>query len=447
MNQDLIIKIFQSALAAVDPYQAVRKALLLKENQLIFGDQQYDLDRFERIIVVGAGKATAKMSVAAEETLGNRIQEGLIITPKGQHAAFLRRVEQRTGSHPIPDKSGLEATKKILDMVQSAGEKDLVICLISGGGSALLVQPVPGITLEEKQQVTAVLLKAGASIRELNTVRKHLSRVKGGWLAATAYPATVLTLILSDVIGNPLDVIASGPSAPDSSTFKDAVHILEKYRLRDPLPKAVITWLDQGVGGRHAETPKSSEVCFEKTRNVIIGSIEQALSAALAEAKEQGFSADIITSEMQGEAREAAKILAETAIESKKTVTPGRALLRLSGGETTVTVRGQGLGGRNQEMALAFALEIEGIPGISLLSAGTDGVDGPTDAAGALVDGETAGLARKIGLDPQDYLNRNDSYSFFKKLDAANGKKSHVLTGPTGTNVMDLQIMCIERAK
>jgi glycerate-2-kinase len=304
---------------------------------------------------------------------------------------------------------------------------------------------MPGITLQEKQRVTELLLKSGAAIEEINTVRKHLSRVKGGWLAETAYPAGVLTLILSDVIGNKLDVIASGPTAPDSSTYRDAAAVIEKYGLKPLLPGSVNNWIELGVKGQEAETPKSTDPCFKKTRNVIIGGIAAAVSAASTRAKELGFSCDVITTELQGEARQAARMLAKTAVESRKTLKRRERRCLLSGGETTVTVRGEGLGGRNQELALAFALEIEGVPGITLLSAGTDGIDGPTDAAGAVVDGETVKKAREAGINPAAYLERNDSYSFFRRLDLLTGGKNHFVTGSTGTNVMDMQVLCIEK--
>jgi glycerate-2-kinase len=444
MKREQLLDIFNAAIAAVDPYQTVKKALKIEGNRLSAGaGNDYSLDQFDRIVVVGAGKAAAPMARAAEESLGDRITGGLIVVRYGQ-AGFLRRIDQREASHPIPDQAGVEATRRILDMVQGARERTLVICLLSGGGSSLLVQPMPGISLEAKQRVTELLLRAGATIHEMNTVRKHLSRVKGGWLSETAYPATVLTLLISDVIGNALDIIASGPTAPDSSTYSDAAAVIEKYGLRQVLPAAVTSRIERGVKGEEAETPKSPEPCFSKTRNVIIGGIDMALAAARDRAAALGMSSHIVTAELQGEAREAARLLAGNARESRSALRPGEQRCLLSGGETTVTVRGSGLGGRNQELALAFAREIDGVPGIALLSAGTDGIDGPTDAAGAMVDGTTAGMAREQGLDPATYLERNDSYSFFKRLDLLAGSGSHVVTGPTGTNVMDLQVICIE---
>ncbi|OGW36203.1 MAG: hypothetical protein A2010_13850 [Nitrospirae bacterium GWD2_57_9] len=443
MNKKTLRDIFQDALGAVDPRRAVARVLAHGNGRLAVG-RGYQLDAFDRIVVVGAGKATAGMAAAAEEALGDRIREGLIIVPYGQTAG-LKIIRQREASHPVPDEAGVEATGRLLDLVQEAGEGTLVICLLSGGGSALLVQPPPGITLQEKQRVTELLLRAGASIAETNTVRKHLSLIKGGRLARTAFPATVLTLILSDVIGNPIDVIASGPTAPDRSTYRDASAVIDKYRLKQQLPPAVNAWIERGTKEQEAETPKSGDSCFSRTENIIVAGIELALSAAKARSQQLGLAAELVTSELRGEAREAAHLLAGRALDIRKALAAGGHYCILSGGETTVTVQGEGTGGRNQELALAFALDVEGVPGITLLSAGTDGIDGPTRAAGAIVDGDTAKKARAAGMDPAAYLERNDSYSFFEQLDRLTAAGSHLVTGPTGTNVMDLQIVCIEK--
>lgn len=446
MKRELMIDIFYAALSAVDPYEAVRRALMVDDNRLFAGGEVYDLKQFDRVIVIGAGKACSRMALAVEESLKDLIEGGLIIVKYG-HSAALGKVDQIEASHPLPDISGVEGTERIMEMVRNADKKTLVICLLSGGGSALLVSPLPGIDLEDKQKATEIFLKAGASVSEVNTVRKHLSSVKGGRLAQAAYPATVLTLILSDVIGNAFDVIASGPTAPDSTTFQDAAAIIEKYELRRLLPGRVVSLIERGIKGEEPETAKSADACFDRTRNVIVGAIALALSAAREKAAAAGLSPEVVTAELQGEAREAAGILARTAVHARNTLIPGERRCFLFGGETTVTVGGNGLGGRNQELALAFALEIEGIPGITLLSAGTDGTDGPTDAAGAIVDGGTMKKAREYGMDPAAYLERNDSYSFFKRFDSLTGEKSHIITGPTGTNVMDLQIICVEKQK
>ncbi len=444
MKDSNLIDIFNAALAAVDPYHSVIRAITVEHNCLHAAGAAYELDAFSRILVVGAGKATARMALAIEGALGGRITEGLIVVKEG-HTAPLKIIKQVEASHPVPNEAGVEGTKRIVELVRAADEKTLVICLLSGGASALFVAPMNGLTLQDKQEVTSLLLKAGASIGELNAVRKHLSAVKGGRFAKAACPAQVVTMVLSDVIGDRLDVIASGPTARDSTTFDDAVAVIEKYGLKEKIPIRVLSFLERGMEGQEPETVKSGDSCLHKTRNVIIGGITQALSAANEKARQLGFAPEIITGELQGEARDAARFLAKTALRAHGALRPGELRCLLSGGETTVTVKGNGKGGRNQELALAFALEIEGLEGVSLLSAGTDGTDGPTDAAGAIVDGSTVSRARALGIDPVQCLDYNDSYMFFQRFDELSGNKSHVITGPTGTNVMDLQIILLEK--
>jgi len=354
-------------------------------------------------------------------------------------------VGQVEAAHPVPDASGEAGTKRILKMVQAADEKTLVICLLSGGASALLVAPADGVTLQDKQAATGLLLKAGASIGELNAVRKHLSAVKGGRLAQAAYPAQVVTLLLSDVIGDRLDVIASGPTAPDGSTYADALAVITKFGLRENMPPRVMAHLEKGAGGQVAETVKNGDRYLDRTHNVIIGAIGLALDAAAEKSRQLGLPVRIISAELQGVARNAAHFLAQAARRELGKMMVGERLCLLCGGETTVVVTGTGKGGRNQELALAFALEIEGLEGVSLLSAGTDGGDGPTDAAGAWVDGQTAARARGMGIDPSLHLGNNDSYSFFQRLDNLSGTQNHFITGPTGTNVMDMQLLLLEK--
>ena len=448
-DQQSLLDIFNAALAAADPYDAVLKAARLERGQLKIAGANYDLAAFERIIVVGAGKATARMAAAVEALLGDRISAGLIVVKHG-HTAPLQTIAQVEAAHPVPDQAGITGTQRILQMLRDADEKTLVICLLSGGASALLIAPADGathggVTLQDKQEATRLLLNAGASINELNAVRKHLSMVKGGRLAQAAYPAQLLTLILSDVIGDPLDVIASGPTSPDNSTFADAWAVIEKFGLRDKLPPRVADHLQRGSAGQVAETVKAGDPCLHKTHNVIVAGILQALAAATAKAEQLGFATQTISAELQGEARDAAGLLAQAARAGLDSMQAGERRCLLSGGETTVTVRGSGMGGRNQELALAFALEIEGDPGVSMLSAGTDGSDGPNDAAGAIVDGSTAARARNSGLDPAAYLERNDSYTFFQQFDALSGAHSHFKTGPTGTNVMDIQVVLLAK--
>ena len=436
--------IFAAALDAVDPYRAVRNAVRVEDGHLLVAGAPYDLATYDRIIVIGAGKATARMALAVEELLGERISQGLVIVKQG-HKASLSIVEQIEASHPVPNEAGAAGTRRILDMLHDADDRTLAICLLSGGASALLVAPVEGLTLQDKQQTTEMLLNAGAAIAELNAVRKHLSAVKGGRLAQAASPAQVATLILSDVIGDRLDVIASGPTAPDESTFLDAWSAIEKYGLQERMPVRAMAHMKRGLSGQEDETVKAGAPCFERTQNAIVGGIGLALAAAAEKARQLDIVTEIVGAELQDEARDAAHLLAQCAHATLTAMRAGERRCLLWGGETTVAVHGSGRGGRNQELALAFALEIEGVRGISLLSAGTDGTDGPTDAAGAIVDGTTAAAARNVGLDPAAYLADNDSYSFFHRLDELSGGHRHLKTGPTGTNVMDLQIVLLAK--
>ncbi|MDO8989532.1 MAG: HAD-IIB family hydrolase [Sideroxyarcus sp.] len=439
-----LAEIYDAALAAVDPYRALQEAVHLEDGRLRVAGAVYDLAAYERVVAVGAGKASARMALALEALLGERICAGLVIVKQG-HTAPLQRIEQIEAAHPVPDAAGAAGAQRVLQLLRAADERTLLICLLSGGASALLVAPAANLTLQDKQQVTGLLLMAGASIGELNAVRKHLSAVKGGRLAQAAFPAQVLTLLLSDVIGDRLDVIASGPTAPDESTFADAWAVIEKYALQEIIPARVRDHLRRGMDGHEIETVKSGDPCLQRTHNVIIGGIGQALAAAETEARRLGFATEIVTAALQGEAATAAHRLAQEARAKLAGMRAGERHCLLYGGETTVTVRGSGKGGRNQELALAFALEIEGMAGISLLSAGTDGNDGPTDAAGALVNGKTVRLARRHGIEPVDYLEDNDSYTFFQRLDELSGSRCHLKTGPSGSNVMDIQIVLCTR--
>jgi hydroxypyruvate reductase len=436
--------IFSVAIAAADPYNAVLNAGSVVQSTLHIAGVSYDLATFERILAVGAGKATARMALAVETLLHDKITAGLIIVKEG-HTASLSVIEQIESTHPVPGEAGVEGSRRILDMLRAADERTLIICLLSGGASALMVAPAEGPTLQDKQDTTRLLLNAGATINELNAVRKHLSAVKGGKLAQAAFRATILTLIVSDVIGDPLDVIASGPTTADSSTFAEAWGVIARYELQYKIPPRVASYLQRGVAGVVEETVKANDPCLQRVRNVIIVSIKQALLAAEKESVHQGFSVKTITDKLSGEARAAARWLAQVALDELALMKPGEQYCLLSGGETTVTVHGTGKGGRNQELALAFALEIEGVQGVTLLSAGTDGTDGPNDAAGAIVDGSTVSQARAKGIDPVAYLDDNDSYHFFQQLDAAADVHSHLIIGPTGTNVMDMQIVILSK--
>ena len=444
-NENGILRtIFDAALAAIDPYYAVLGSAKVANGHLRVADADYDLAALKRILVVGGGKATARMAQAVETLLGEYITTGLIVVKDG-HTLPLKNIEQVEAAHPVPNAAGEAGARRILDLVRAADEKTLVLCLLSGGASALLVAPAAGLTLQDKQEATGLLLRAGASIDELNAVRKHLSAIKGGRLAQAAFPAQVLTLLLSDVIGDRLDVIASGPTAVDGSSFADALAVISKYGLLDKMPQRVTALLQQGACGQLAETAKAGDRCFNQTRNVIVGALRLALEAAAIESRRLGLNTRIISAELQGEARAAAHFLAQIARRELSGMCGGERCCLLCGGETTVTVRGTGLGGRNQELALAFALEIEGMDGVTLLSAATDGSDGPTAAAGAQVDGRTAARARELGIDPQPHLDANDSYAYFRRYDERSGEHSHLITGPTGTNVMDMQVLLLEK--
>lgn len=432
------LSIFRAAVSAAQPAKAIERHFSLEDGILKAGNRRYRLDRYNRIFITGCGKATAAMAAATMRTLGAKRVAGGIIVVKDGHSLPLKRIETIEASHPVPDERGVAGARRVAALCEQAGPGDLVIALISGGGSALLPLPASGITLEEKQQTTRLLLACGATIHELNAVRKHLSGVKGGQLARLAAPATVIALLLSDVIGDPLDVIASGPFAPDESTFSAAWAAVERYGLADRLPPAVRRRFEDGLAGRIAETPKPGDPCFSTVQNLVVGSNAQAVDAAAAAARKLGYKPLVLSTTIEGETRDVARMHAAIAREVRATGRPARPpLCLISGGETTVTLRGDGLGGRNQEFALAAALDIAGLPGVLAFSAGTDGTDGPTPAAGAYADGATVAHACSRGLDAKDFLARNDSYRFF---DAVGGL---VNTGPTGTNVMDIRLFLV----
>jgi hydroxypyruvate reductase len=436
-------RIFLKALSAVDPYKILKESIRIEKDRLLVRMEEkqqniFDLKTYEKIFLVGTGKASNSMAQAVEEILGDRLTKGVITTKYG-HLLPLKRTEIIEAGHPIPDQKGYEGAKKVQRLLKESGLKDLVIFLLSGGGSALLPFPADGIELKEKQEVTQLLLDCGADIIEINTIRKHISRMKGGWLAKWAFPSTLIGFILSDVVGDQLDVIGSGPTVPDPSTFEEAWEILEKYDLLNEIAPSIQKHLQSGKEGKAEETPKLGDVVFEKVHNMIIGSNILALRAARKEATSLGLNTFILSSSIVGETREAARFHAAIA---KEIISSGNPIPRpaciLSGGETTVTIKGKGLGGRNQEFALAGAIEIGGIKKVVLLSGGTDGTDGPTDATGAVADHTTVQRAKSMGLDPKAHLENNDAYPFFQKLGDL------LTTGPTHTNVMDVRILLID---
>jgi glycerate 2-kinase len=432
--------ILDAAIAAGDAYTLTRAALTAEEVgggwRLSVGGRAFDLEATRRAIVVGAGKASGAMAEAVAGMLGDPSLRGLVVVKAITEPC---RVELVEAGHPLPDERGRAAAARILKLVASAGPEDLVICVISGGGSALLPLPVEGVTLAEKQAVTRLLLEAGATINELNAVRKHLSRLKGGQLARAAAPARVVALLLSDVIGDPLDVIASGPTAPDPTTYADALAVLDRFGLRDRVPASVRRHLEAGVAGTVPDTPKPGDPLFERVTNVVVGNNSVVVDAAVATARRLGYPPVLLARGLRGEAREVARVFAAMLQEATASGRPvGRPGCLIAAGETTVTVRGAGTGGRCQEFCLALVPALAGLEGVVVLAAGTDGSDGPTDAAGALADPGSLGRARAAGVDPRAALAANDSYRFF----TATGDL--VRTGPTGTNLMDLYLVLLD---
>ena len=430
-------RIFSAGLKAVNPEKTIREYCRIKNNRLYIGSNIFDLDSYNNIFVIGCGKASASMALAIEQLLGDRISDGSVNTKYG-HLAELKRIRLVEAGHPVPDQNGIGGTLHIMDLAQSSGPKDLVVCLLSGGGSALLPLPAAPLDLIDKQQTINVLIACGATIHEINSIRKHTSAIKGGLLAQAVYPATLVTLIISDVVGDDLDVIASGPCVPDNSTFQDCLNIINKYNIQSDLPDAVVKHISDGAAGDKPETPKRDNPVFDAGIQLIIGSNYDAIKAAGAEAKLRGYPPLILSSQLEGDTDEVSRMhgaIVREIVKSGHPVAPPTCLL--SGGETTVVLRGKGLGGRNQQFALTLAPEISGHHAIVGLCAGTDGTDGPTEAAGAIVDNTTMTKAEDLGLDYRQYLDDNDSYHFFNKTNEL------IITGPTRTNVMDLRVILI----
>jgi glycerate-2-kinase len=433
----LALKSLESALNAVDPKRIIKSKLSLKNSTLHVNGHSFNLKKFKKIYVVGGGKASGSMAEALEEVLGKHIQKGFVNVPRGsRHETSI--IELHEASHPIPDEAGVEGTRCMLEMAEQAKEDDLLICLISGGGSSLMPLPRGGISVADKREITNALLKCGATINEINTVRKHISDFKGGWLAKKAYPATILNLILSDVVGDPLDFIASGPTVPDSTTFSDAVKVLKTHELWSKAPASIRRVLSDGEKGIIPETPKAGDEAFKKVLNVVVANNRFASLAAQEHLKSEGLNTLLLTATLEGEAKHVGVILASIAREISASGNPvPKPAGIIAGGETTVTVTGKGRGGRNQEIALAAAQNLESTNGVVVASLSTDGVDGPTDAAGAIVDGKTLKRATKMGHAAEKYLAQNDSYSFFSKLGDL------IFTGPTGTNVNDVSVIIV----
>jgi hydroxypyruvate reductase len=430
-------EIFLTGIKAVEAEAAVRRHCRMDENRFVVDEKAYDLSLFDKVFVIGAGKASASMAKALEDMLGKKITEGLVCV-KYEHLAALNTVKLVEAAHPVPDKPGQDGAQAILELASKAQKGDLVISAFSGGGSALLPLPVEGVSLADKQEATKVLLACGATIHEINAVRKHISQVKGGGLARAVSPATHVALVLSDVVGDDLDVIASGPSVPDSSTFADCLGIFAKYGITEKVPEAVLGHIRKGVEGKAAENPKPGDPLFEAVQNAIVGSNMECVLTADAKARQLGYNTLILSSMIEGETIDVAQVHGAIAKEIVKTGHPlSVPACVLSGGETTVTIKGDGLGGRNQEFALAAAASIAGWDNVVVLSGGTDGTDGPTDAAGAVVDGFTVAKGRDLGLEAASFLSNNDAYRFFERTGDL------IKTGPTNTNVMDLRVVLV----
>jgi hydroxypyruvate reductase len=427
--------IFNAGLKSADPYAAVRQHVDINHDRLIIAGRTYDLAGIRGVFLVGCGKAAARMAVALEQILGSRISAGVVVVKYG-HGVSLQRIKVVEAGHPIPDQAGVEGARQVYDLVANAAAMDLIFMVISGGGSALLPLPVEGLSLADKQHTTEVLLASGARIQEVNALRKHLSQLKGGRLATLADPAQVIALILSDVVGDELEAIASGPTVPDTTTFQDCLEILRRYHLQGKVSPAVLSFLQRGARGEVGETAKPGEEVFKKVQNVIVGSNRLALAAGQARAQALGYRTHLLSSAIEGESRSVAvSLIGDLKVMLRHRPSVDQPVCLISGGETTVTIHGDGLGGRNQELALAAAIAAAGLENVVVLSAGTDGTDGPTEAAGGIIDGATVSRGAALGLDASEFLARNDSYHFLR----ATGDL--LITGPTFTNVMDLQII------
>lgn len=443
--KDVMEKILRKALDAVDPEEAIHHWIRRQGRELLVGERSYDLSGFGKIVVAGMGKAAVPMARALEQLLGDRLAGGIVIVKYG-HGGALDKCQVLEAGHPEPDEAGHQAALRLMASLKShLHQDDLLVAIFSGGGSALAPAPVEGISLADKKAATSTLLRCGATIHEINAVRKHISRLKGGRLLDFCGGATVVSLLLSDVVGDDLTSIASGPTVPDPTTFRDCLDILQRYGVARQIPNSVLEYLTRGAEGKTEkvppETPKAGDPRFEKVQNLIIANNFQALSAAAKEAAAHGFSPLILSSSMQGNTGDVAQIHVAMAREILATGNPIRPpCCLISGGETTVQVKGQGKGGRNQEFALHCALELErgSVDRVLVASLGTDGTDGPTDAAGAWAFSGTARLGREQGLSLQDYLNRNDSYHYFQALGDL------IITGPTRTNVMDIRLVLVK---
>ena len=427
------LRAVEAAIRDVTPRNSLKRNLRKRGSVLIVANRRMDLKRFERILVLGAGKASIGMAEYIEEVLGDFISGGAVVAPRElAEKARLEKLEVLPSTHPIPSELGVKAASRILEYAEGVGEKTLTIFLLSGGASALLPMPADPLTLQDKVEVTRLLLASGASIDEINAVRRHISGIKGGLLGKKLSRGLVISLIISDVVGDKLETIGSGPTAPDPTTFRDAYEVLSRYGLWDKVPEAVRRRIRLGLDGEVEETPKPGDPIFRRIVNLIVASVGDACKAAERYLRSRGYRSTTLTRFMEGEAREIG-IFAAGLLRQLSERRGRRAIVM--GGETTVTVRGGGTGGRNQELALSASIKLRGLGNCCLVSVGTDGVDGPTDAAGAIVDGETYQDALRLGLNPTEFLAENDSNTFFKRVGGL------IITGYTGTNVGDVVLL------
>lgn len=433
---------FNAALESVSAHSLINQHISFDGSQLVIrsilgAQKSFNINIFKKIFLIGAGKASAVMGEALEKIFGDVFNDSCIVTKYGFNRT-LKYYHCLEAGHPLPDKNGLLGSQKIIEICCNACEGDLIINLLSGGASSLLISPAEGITLEDKIKTSNLLLNAGADIFELNAVRKHLSFIKGGNLAKQAFPATIINLVISDVIGDDLSVIGSGTFSPDSSRFTDCIKIFNKYSLSNELPDNVKFRINNGISHKIEETPKGGEKFFSNVHNFIIGNNSIALKKIKEYAEKAGFEAEIITQELQGEAKLVGKQIVQLIREKQDPSSINKPKCYIFGGETYVKVKGTGKGGRNQELALAAALECQGEQDFVLLSGGTDGNDGSTDSAGAICDNHTISRANQLNLNVESMLEENNSYNFFKPLGDL------LITGPTSTNVMDIQIVITE---
>jgi glycerate 2-kinase len=441
-SRRVLVEVLSQAILAADPRTILRNKVKVIGNQLVIGKFSVKLPEFRRVLVIGGGKATASMALEMERILDGWLTGGSVNIPVYTNPwPKSSKIKFNPATHPVPSQQGCQGVRNMLELVGQPSRDDLVICLISGGGSALMPLPAKGLSLSDKQKTTQLLLTSGAGIDEINAVRKHLSDFKGARLAEKLYPATVVSLIISDVVGDRLDSIASGPTVQDSTTYSDAYNILNERGLWHRIPRSVRNHIMEGKKWKLPETPKEGSKIFKRVHNFLIGTNMESCKAAARTLDRRGYRTLLLSTRIQGEAREVGRMVSAIAsdiYENQLPVNPPSAIV--AGGETTVTVHGKGRGGRNQEVALSAALAIRGLPRMLISSIGTDGIDGPTNAAGAVADGSTVERGLRKGLDADKYLRENNSHEFFRKL------KDLIVTGPTGTNVNDILIAIVGSA-